>query len=295
MITKKGLGAAWLVIFIFSGFCMADISAVDDAGNTLRLDQPAQRIVSLAPHITEFLFAAGAGKQIVAVTAFSDYPPAARDILSVGDSSRLDREKLLLLRPDLVVAWGSGTPASEIEALQQFGIPVFISEPRHLDSIPSQLETFGVLTGHSETAINAARKFRGRLQSLRARHAGKETVKVFFQVAGRPIITINGEHMISAVIELCGGRNLFAELPGLAPSVSLEAVIALAPEIILYSEYPGHGAVELSSQWDSWQVVPAVSKGQIYGVPVDLINRPGPRILEGAARICKVLDGVGEI
>ncbi|MEE8343101.1 MAG: cobalamin-binding protein [Gammaproteobacteria bacterium] len=272
------------------GACVAAVSAIDDTGQKIQLSQPARRIISLAPHVTELLFAAGAGDRIVAVTEFSDYPPAARALPRIGDSVRLDRERIVMLKPDLVVAWGSGNQAADLEALRKFGIPLFISEPRQPEDIPRQLESLGTLAGTPETAGKRAKMFRDHLAALRAEYAGRETVSVFFQVAGRPLMTINGEHLISGLLELCGGRNLFGKLSSLAPSVSREAVINLAPEVILYSEYPGNEAADLKLQWDPWQTIPAVKKRQIYGIPVDLIHRAGPRVLEGAERLCAAVD-----
>ncbi len=268
----------------------AAVSAIDDTGRKIQLSRPAQRIISLAPHTTELLFAAGAGDRIVAVAEFSDYPPAARTLPRIGDAIRLDRERIVMLKPDLVVAWGSGNQAADLEALREFGFPLFISEPRQPEDIPRQLESLGALTGNPETAGKKAKVFRDRLAALRAKYAGRETVSVFFQVTGRPLMTINGEHLISALLELCGGRNLFGHLSILAPSVSREAVIAVAPEVILYSEYPGNEAADLKLQWDPWQTIPAVKQKQIVGIPADLIHRAGPRVLEGAERICVAVD-----
>lgn len=268
----------------------AAVSAIDDTGQKIQLRQPARRIISLAPHATELLFAAGAGSRVVAVAEFSDYPPAARALPRIGDSIRLDRERIVMLKPDLVVAWGSGNQAADLEALREFGIPLFVSEPRQPEDIPRQLESLGALTGNPEVAAKNAKVFRDRLAALRAEYAGRESVSVFFQVAGRPLMTINGEHLISALLELCGGRNLFGKLSSLAPSISREAVIAVAPEVILYSEYPGNEAMDLRLQWDSWQTIPAVKQRHIYGIPVDLIHRAGPRVLEGAERICAAVD-----
>ena len=270
----------------------ANVSAVDDTGQTVQLSRPARRVISLAPHITELLFAAGAGDQIVGAAEFSDYPAGALHIPRIGDATRVDRERIALLQPDLVVAWGSGNPAAELQALRKLGIPVFVSEPRRLEDIPRQLESLGRLTGHVETSQLAAQLFRSRLATLRDANSSAERLEVFFQVASHPLITLNGRHLINAVIELCGGRNIFGESAGLAPNVSIEAVVAAAPEVILYSEYPGHGSAELKSQWGDWRTIPAVYRQQLFGIPADVINRAGPRVLEGGTSICVAFDAV---
>ena len=279
----------WIGLLLLTTSATAAISVVDDAGRTVTLTKPAQRIVSLAPHVTELLFAAGAGKSVVGVVRYSDFPAAARQVPVVGDFGALDMETLLSLQPDLIVAWQSGNPAAAMERLLKFNIPVFMSEPRQLEQIATNLERLGVLAGVETTANVASAEFRAQLKQLRANYSGKALVTVFYQIWDRPLITLNREHMISAVLELCSGKNLFAALPVIAPQVSIEAVLAANPDAIIasgsaMSEYHGLG------QWARWPSLRAVRNKQVYFVEPDLIQRSTPRILLGAREICEALD-----
>jgi len=189
----------WL-IFVCGALLMpmaqANVSVTDDTGREVRLAQPAQRIVSLAPHITELLFSAGAGGRIVGVVEYSDYPPAAKKLPRVGAYNAVDMERILALRPDLVIAWASGNPPALIEQLRSLGLTVFLSEPRSLEDVASNLERFGQLAGTQTTAQAAADEFRRRLQALRVRYSDRKPVSVFYQIWHRPLMTVNGEHLI---------------------------------------------------------------------------------------------------
>jgi len=279
----------FLALLLLTSSATAAVSVVDDAGRTVTLAKPAQRIVSLAPHATELLFAAGAGKAVVGAVRYSDFPEAAKQVPVVGDYNALDLETLLSLKPDLIVAWQSGNPAAAIERLLKFNIPVFLSEPRHLDDIATNLERLGVLTGTQISAAAASAQFRAALQQLRADYSGKAPVTVFYQIWDRPLITLNGAHMISAVLELCGGKNLFAALPVIAPEVSMEAVLAADPDVIIASgsaSSEDHGL----AQWVRWPALRAVRNKQLYFVEPDNIQRSTPRLLQGAKEICQALE-----
>jgi len=278
-----------LALLLLTSSATAAVSVVDDAGRTVTLARPAQRIVSLAPHATELLFAAGAGKAVVGVVRYSDFPDAAKQVPVVGDFGALDLETLLSLKPDLIVAWQSGNPAAAIERLLKFNIPVFLSEPRHLDDIATNLERLGQLAGTQKAADIAGAQFRAALLQLRADYSGKAPVTVFYQIWDRPLITLNGAHMVSAVLELCGGKNLFAALPVIAPEVSMEAVLAADPEVIIASgsaSSEDHGL----GQWARWPALRAVRNKQLYFVEPDNIQRSTPRLLQGAKEICKALE-----
>lgn len=267
----------------------AEVSVRDDYGRVLRLDGPAQRIVSLAPHLTELLFAAGAGAQVVGASEHSDYPPQAAQLPQVASATRVDLEAVLALQPDLVVAWPQAATRRAIDRLEALGLPTYRSEPRALDEVPHTIERLGVLTGQVAAAQKAAAGFRRDAAALAARYAARDKVQVFYQVWSRPIITVNGTHLISRVINLCGGRNVFAQLPLLAPEIDREAVLAADPEVIIAS-----GAGDQRPAWlDDWRDFPqmrAVRDGQLYAMPADLLQRHTPRILDGAERLCAILE-----
>ena len=219
------------LIFIFmlatlSFSTHALISVVDDSGRTVELKNPAKRIISLAPHATESLFAAGAGKKIVGAVSYSDYPEEAKKIPRVGGYPTLDIEMIVSLKPDLIVAWTSGNSSRQIEKLIELGLTVFMSEPRYPKDIAKTIQRFGELAGTSGVADKAYNDFMMHYQSLKQRYSKKEKVKIFYQIWNKPLMTISDQHLISDVISLCGGENVFAKLKTLTPRISFESVIA---------------------------------------------------------------------
>ena len=281
---------AALVLFLQVAALRAEITLHDDRGRDLVLERPAQRIVSLAPHLTELLFAAGAGATLVGTAALSDYPPQARDIPVIGDSAAIDVERIMALKPDVVLAWMSGNPPAEVARLEQLGLRVFATEPRSLAVIADDIALLGRLAGTERTAVAAAAQFRGDVAALRREYQGRRKVSVFYQVWHEPLMTVNGNQVISEVIDLCGGRNIFAGLKTLVPSVSLEAVLAADPEaIVTTSEQPAAQALGI---WRRWTQMRAVRNGNLLVISPDEISRPTPRLLNGARRLCEQLDRV---
>ncbi|MEO7030833.1 MAG: cobalamin-binding protein [Herbaspirillum sp.] len=261
------------------------ITVNDDAGHHVTLAAPAQRIVSLAPHATELLFAAGAGAAVIGVSQYSDYPPAARHVSLIGAASALDLEKIITLKPDLVVAWKSGSSAAQIATLRQLNIPVFESEPHNFETIASSLERLARLTGTENIGNAAAASFRIRIAALRATYQHRRVLRVFYQVWHKPLMTVNGAHLVSATLRLCGGQNIFAQLPQLSPSVSREAVLARNPEIII-----GSGVDDELADWQRFPQLAAVAQHNLIHLNPDLLVRPGPRIVDGAQQLCERLD-----
>ena len=278
-----------LTLLLAAGSAQAAIDITDDTGQALHLAQPAKRIVSLAPHITEMLFAAGAGNQVVGAVQYSDYPDAARKIARVGGYTSVDMEKVAALKPDLVVAWKSGNRGAHLDKLRALGIPVFINEPRRIDDVARSIAQLGKLAGTDSAGEAAAQAFRKRHAALAAKYSARPPVRIFYEAWNRPLMTINGEHLISDVIRLCGGDNVFAKLPMLAPTIDAEAVLAAMPEVIVASGM-GEGRPEWLDDWRKWTKLPAVAQGNLFFIPPDQIQRHTPRILDGAERLCGQLD-----
>ncbi len=268
---------------------IADIVVTDDTGVTLRLKAPAQRIVSLAPHVTETLFAAGAGEKIVGAVDYSDYPEAAKKVPRVGGYSRLDLEAVAALRPDLAVGWASGNSPAHIDKLRALGIPVYLAQPERIDDVAKSLERYGELAGTPAAARAAAARFRQTLAELRAKYATRPKVRVFYQIWKQPLMTVGGGQVISDVIRVCGGENVFADLKPLAPKVSVEAVLAADPEAIVASGM-GEARPEWLDDWRQWTSLAAVKRDNLFFLPPDLIQRHTPRLVEGAARLCAQLE-----
>ena len=279
------------IILFFSviTFSQADVSVIDDRGRVVTLQQHAKRIISLAPHITESLFAAGAGDNIVGVMEYSDYPEAANKIPRVGGYASLDVEKIVSLSPDLIVVWSSGNKLKEVEKLESLGLTVFVSEPYYPKDIANNIKRFGILTGNTIISSTFVDKYINHYKRLKKDNEKKEKIKVFYQFWNKPIMTINGKHLISQIINLCGGINVFSELPSLTPKISVEAVIASNTDVIIAGDI-GSRKLLWMSEWKKWTQIPAVRKKQIYFIDPDLINRAGPRILQGADELCGLLD-----
>jgi iron complex transport system substrate-binding protein len=266
----------------------AGIHLTDDAGRSVSLARPAQRIISLAPHMTELLFAAGAGAQVVGAVEYSNYPPAARRIARIGDSAQLDLERIVALKPDLVVVWRDGNAQRQLDKLLHLGIPVFYNEPRRLPDIARAIEQLGRLAGTEAAALPVASAFVARAAELQRRYAGRDPVRLYFQIWDRPLMTVNSRHMISDVIRMCGGQNVFAGLPPLTPEISTEAVLAADPEAIGSATAEAGQAGNLES-WKSWPRLTAVARGNLFVIDSDIISRNTPRILEGAEQMCEQL------
>ena len=286
---RRWLVWASLVATSLPAIAATPVQAVDDANQRIALAKPAQRIVSLAPHATELLFAIGAGAQIIGADEFSDYPAAAKAIPRIGRAGALDLERIVALKPDLVIGWGSGNSSAQVGQLQRLGLTVFTSEPRQLADVASSLRRLGALSGHAQKGDVAANAFAQRIEDLRLHYGHRKPVTVFYEIWNQPLMTINGQHIISAVIELCGGQNVFAKLGQLAPTVDIEAVLKAQPHAILGS---GSDATrpDWLDDWRRWPRIPAAANGHLYHIPPDLIQRHTPRLLEGARLTCEAID-----
>lgn len=267
------------------------ITLEDDAGNTVVLAQPAQRIVSLAPHVTEVLFSAGAGDRIVGTVSYSDYPDAAKTIPLVGSYNQVNFEQILALRPDIIIAWESGNNSDTLEKLATLNLPVYLSEPKDLQTIGRNIRQFGILAG-TETAANAAADaFEQQRQTLQQANAGKPVVTLFYQVWEEPLYTLGGGHFSRDMYELCGGRNIFADLEHPSPVVTLEAIVTRNPQVMLTGNHHGKRKIEeWKAKWARWQSIDAVKNDQLYLVDQDIYTRSSPRAILGAAHLCELLD-----
>jgi iron complex transport system substrate-binding protein len=280
---------AVLSLTLIAGAANSAISVQDDGGNTVTLTQTAQRIVSLAPHATELIFAAGGGDRIVGTVGYSDYPAAALKIPRVGSHQQIDVERIIALKPDLLVVWLHGNSERQLEHIRKLGIPFFFSEPKKLIDIPTSIERLGVLMGTEQKANKVAVAERAELTRLGAQYRNRPTVRMFYQVWGKPLYTLNGSNIMSDVMRLCGGENVFAKLPIPAPTVTLESVLLENPEVMM----TGDRQAEKSGGLEIWRAYPnllAVKNDNLFSVDADLVNRAGPRLIEGAAMVCEKLE-----
>lgn len=267
------------------------IEVVDARGKTLRLEQPAERIVALAPHIVENVYSAGAGSKLVAAVNYSDYPAEAQKLPQVGSYKTVNYEAVLALKPDLVLGWASGNGPDVAQQLERLGLRVYVDELRTMEDIAAEVRTIGALAGTSEVADKAAQQWLQRYNTLKARYQQAEPVSVFYQVWNDPLQTLNGEHLVSDVIRLCGGRNAFADAISLAPKINIESVLARNPDAIVASGM-GEQRPEWLDEWKQYPALTAVENQHLYFVPPDIIQRHTLRILDGADLMCEQLATV---
>jgi len=283
--------AMLIAVLLAAGAAHAQVRVADDYGREVALAAPARRVVSLAPHLTELMYAVGAGTKLVGAFAYSDYPPEAQHLPRVGSEAAIDLEALVALKPDLVVAWPNAGSARAVERIAALGIPVFRSEPRELEDIARTMETLGRLAGTQAAAGVAAKAFRDHAARIERAYAHRPRVRVFYQVWDRPLITVNGEHVISKAMRLCGGENVLAALPALAPEIDRELVLRADPEAIVASGADGARPAWLDD-WKAFPALAAVRHDNLYSIRPELLQRHTPRLLDGAEELCRILEAV---
>jgi len=282
----KRLQLGWIgLLVLLAGPALAAIEVTDGLGRQVVLEAPAQRIVALAPHIVENAYSAGAGEQLVAAVNYSDYPSEAKDLPRVGGYNAVSLERILAKEPDLVLMWASGNGESTQRQLERLGLTVYVSEPRKLEDVAQAIVDIGTLAGTESVARGAADNYLERLERLRSQHAGLEPVSVFYQVWNDPLQTLNDEHLVSDVIRLCGGRNIYADAVTLAPKVNKESLLERDPQVIVASGM-GEERPEWLDEWRDWPGLTAVQQDNLFFVPPDIIQRHTARIVEGAELFC---------
>lgn len=277
--------AAWLVLALCGQVSAAPLDLHDDWGRRITLPGPPARIVSLAPHATELLFAVGAGARIVAVDPYSDFPPAARELPHVAGYPQPDLERLLALAPDLIVAWGPGVARATVDRLAALGLAVFVSEPHTLDDVAGALDTFASLSGAPQAGHAAARAFRRRLAAIRAGHAGARPLRVFVQLSSTPLLTLSDRDLIGDALRSCAAINVFGDLPVAAARVDPESVIAARPQLVLAADGPAS-----AQRWRALGLLVPRGPARFAVFDASVIARPGPRAVDALAQLCAVVD-----
>lgn len=267
----------------------ATVCAVDDRQREVCLERPAQRIIALSPGITEQTYAAGAGGKLVAAVSFSDYPEAAQSLPRIGGYDRFDQEAIVAMRPDLLIGWSEGNPAEQLAQLESLGLTIYYSEPFEFADIASTIRRIGTLAGTDTQANATADRFMAGIEELQQRYASAPPVRVFQQIWKNPLMTVNDEHLISKATRLCGGVNIFADLSQLSPRIDLEAVLAADPEVIVAGGM-GEENRDWLEGWKRFDGLTAVRRDNLFFVPPSTLQRPTPRLLEGARLLCQHLD-----
>lgn len=287
-------GAGLVVTGLLSGILVCNshaqpVQAADARGTVIRLSQPAQRIITLTPHLTELAFAAGAGDRIVGVARFSNYPAQAKRLPVISDAVQFNIERMLVLHPDLVLAWQGGTSPEVIARLERIGLPVFVAGAARLEQIAHGMTAIAALSGTLPESAAARAAFGAGLRELRERRYSAPPVRVFYEIWSKPLMTVSRAHVISEIIGLCGGINVFGDQKVLTPEVSREALLAARPEVAL-----GGGSAESPSGFAArWAALPPpLGSVPAHHIAPDLIQQPTPRLLDGARLICAHLDRV---
>ncbi|WP_459616790.1 cobalamin-binding protein [Bordetella sp. 2513F-2] len=281
--------AAALLLAACTGAAAAPVQVEDDTGRTVTLAQPARRAVALAPHLAELAHAAGAGAYLVGAVRGTDFPDAARQLPSVGDGLRPDAERVAALRPDLLLAWQPGALHTLSPILGSGGTPVYFSQPRTLDDIPSSLLRLGRLFGTEAAARAEADRLQARIDALTARYAGHAPVKVFVQAGEIPLYALGDGDIVGDLLRRCGAVNVFGSLPRAAAEVSVESVLAAAPDAIVAGTGSAADGARIRQAWQA-RGAPAARAGHVYAVDADALYRPGPRLVDAAEQLCAMLD-----
>lgn len=282
----------WLVLVLASSTqaraCPLPITAA--SGTTLCLEQPAQRIISLAPHVTEMLYAIGAQDALVGVIAHSDHPPAAQDLPVIGGHQGLDYEAILRLQPDLVVAWQGGNPEAQLERLQRLGLPLLRTPARQIADVPDALRQLGQATQTLEAAERVSQDVEQRLASLRQRYAQQRSLSGFYEIWPSPLMTVGPGHYISEALQLCGIANVVEQSWGTTPTWNTEAVLRAAPQVLITSA----PTQDFVARWQGWPSLPAVQNDALIVLPEDLLVRLGPRFIDGVEYLCTQTQAIRE-
>jgi vitamin B12 transport system substrate-binding protein len=249
------------------------------------------RIIALSPHSVEMLFAIGAGDRIIATTKFANYPAQAESIPRVGGYNGIQIEKILTLKPDLIIAWMDGNKIEDIEKMERLGLNVYRSKTRSLDNIPNELIKLGKMIGLTDSGRHAAEAFNARIVKIRLENKHKTPVKFFYQLWDEPLRAMAAGSWINTVMAACGGENVFNDPMLDYPEVSIENVLIAAPEAFVIPSH--HGSYTASvDKWRKWPEIPAIANDQIYFIDGDLLHRFSTRVLDGMEQVCKAFDKV---
>ena len=288
---KSGWARRFASLTFFLSFaCVGEIRVFDDLGREIVLHEPAKRIISLAPHNTENLFTAGAGRQIVGTVDHSDFPEQALAIPRIGDYRQINIEALIKLKPDLIVAWSSGNKRETVERLISLNLPVFYSEPLSFEQVISNIERLALLTGQSRQVAHQIEQINQNYQALKREYRDRPHVNIFYQVWDKPLITLNRAHSVSQAFKVCGGTNVFANAPVIAPRVNIEGVVAKNPQLILLAGDNRLQSMGWARAWANWPSIEAVAHQQLKHVDPNLLNRPTSRFLKGMEQICELIE-----
>ncbi|MCU7836836.1 MAG: cobalamin-binding protein [gamma proteobacterium symbiont of Taylorina sp.] len=285
-----------MFFLIMSSYSYAQIEVIDDTGQLVSLEKPAQIVISLSPGLTELIYAAGGSDKIKAAVSYSDFPEQAKQLPRIGNYDALDIEQILQIKPDLIIAWKSGNPVNQIAQLQKFGLNIYISEPLHFNDIPETIKKLGKLMGSDTIAQKNTDEFIRQLNALKKQYTPLNLNKkktTFIQIWNNPLMSINDKHLISKVISFCGGHNIFSQAASLTYSPDIESVLKSNPEIIIATGMAKQSGLWLK-RWQQWPYLSAVKNKRLYSVNPDHLVRHTPRILSGIKEVCELIQPAGK-
>ncbi|MEP7243366.1 MAG: cobalamin-binding protein [Gammaproteobacteria bacterium] len=281
--------AIFCAAVLFASANLSAITVADDAGRKLTLPHVPRKIISIAPGATEMLFAAGAGKRVIATVEFSDEPPEARNVPRIGDSNAIDMERVVALRPDVVVIWEGGSNIAQVAQLEKLGVPLYRQKVEKLSDLPASLRRLGVLAGTQSVAEKAAANVESRLTQLARTYGGRANISVLLEVWNRPVYTVGGTHMMSDALHLCGATNVFGDLKSQGPAVDIEAIIARNPDVIVAVAPPG-AAKDWLEDWKRFASLEAVRNKGLIPFEDQRLSRLGPSAVGATEALCKAID-----
>ncbi len=253
----------------------------------------AQRIVALSPHSVELLFSIGAGDRIVGTVEYADFPAGAKQIPRIGNYHGIQIERVVSLKPDLIVAWKGGNKAADLNKLRSLGFRIFYTQPKNISEISTDLIALGELTGNRKQATARSRRLMDRYLDIKSRYRNRRPVRVFYQLWHDPFRTVGSGGWLNSLVSDCRGENVFLDAEGDYPQVSMEAVIAKNPEVIIVPHHPGNNSANSTARtdiWKTWGVVEAVRQERVFTINGDLLHRFSPRAVDGLALLCEMID-----
>ncbi len=281
---------AFLLLLVMQTTMAMAYELIDQVGRRVNVPDNPQRIVSLAPNITEIVFLLGREERLVGTTQYSNYPAAAEKLPRVGSYVRLDLEKIIALKPDLCLGIKDGNPQHTVKKIEELGIPVYVINPLTLDDIIDVVLRFGSLLGEVPKSKVLAKDMKMRIDRVKERITQVSARPgVFFQIDAAPMISAGENTFIHELITIAGGRNLAAG-SDMYPRFNWEEIIRLQPEIaIIASMAGGHSIDDLKGGWQKWPQIPAVRNNRIHVVDANLIDRPTPRLIEGLEEFARII------
>ena len=295
---QKKIASLWLAmtlvsvsILLWTSFSYsAPLTLKDEVGRNVTVPFPLKRIISLAPNVTEILFSLGLDEEVVGVSIHCNYPEKVKDRVRVGSYISIDFERIVSLKPDLIIATGAGNTRDMIDRLERLGFPSYVIFPRKFDDVLESLKHLGQVVGREKEASSIIVSMKNRKERVLELTQRLPRPKVFLQIGEAPVVTVGKGSFADDLIRLSGGENIAGKEKEMYPRLGREEILKRSPEVILISSMNPKGDYErILHEWDRWQMIPAVKHGRIHLINSDLVDRPSPRIVEGLEEMARLI------